>query len=723
MATQHPPVTMATQHPPVTMATEPLASPNMADLTDLQSSTATILSFLDDQLNSTVPECTAAGLKVIAEVWRLKSALQLNSDPLLRSDSWEVVTCDPMSSWFPLLRSDSREVRRAAVEVLQGVLEQSSTADFVPDLEMLLSLPADLADPREAGQLTAVLCVSPPLPRAFPQDYYQRLLQQILRPLLGILQSEQMTQPSRTVVSTVCCSLSALETFVAKGCFSSNQQMAEQVLTHLSGVLAAAAGTAEHTCKNTCEPPAAAMLKGNSRVIKATAQTLMCLVTQADVGSSPVLKEVMDSLVSILDRPEADCMVVSKCLQLTAALMKTSRAVAACSFSTRPGLTSVLQRRLCDPRWEIRDSVFEFLAAMMAGCKDGLAGSWLVQGGFHSSIWDCVEMGDGYAQASALAALKHCPTVPAMWQALLQDSGLTQDSVLDMLVQIVGADVETVVRTAAIGCFSFWVQTCDGIRHRILESYKQQQKQEQQQQRHQHQHQQQQNQQERHQHTFEPLDSHRVAEAIVGEATYDLVVTCSDRSPGVKQLPLAAEPTNQHASRVLQILQAVSKDLDWEVKLAALRFWEHVIAHYLPGFSAGAVSTGQSPNHSSRGQDGGSDVQSSCMEAGDTNWSHAVENLSSHGCLQLLVEAADDYDRPVSEKACRMLKELKAMMTSQDQSVNLEQQEDFLRYLRETDFEAILQMKTGGDSFESLLEDILSGARRREANQKDCYDD
>ncbi|KAI8500136.1 hypothetical protein Bbelb_224530 [Branchiostoma belcheri] len=472
---------------------------------------------------------------------------------------------------------------------------------------------------------------------------------------------------------------------------------------------------------------------------------------------------------------------------------------------------------------------------------NGLAGSWLVQGGFHSSIWDCVEMGDGYAQASALAALKHCPTVPAMWQALLQDSGLTQDSVLDMLVRIVGADVETVVRTAAIGCFSFWVQTNNrnknnkisnrnnnkivsntnmsnnnisnnmsnmsntsnknitnnksnntsmnmsnnmsnnnisnntnmnmsnnNISNNMSNMSNNSNKN---------------NTSNKNNNTSMNMSNNMSNNNISNNTSMNMsnnnisnnmsnmsnnsnknntsnknnkisnkisnnskisnnnmsdndmsnknntnditnnditnndstlsnpLSPIDDRSPGVKQLPLAAEPTNQHASRVLQILQAVSKDLDWEVKLAALRFWEHVIAHYLPGFSAGAVSTGQSPNHSSRGQDGGSDVQSSCMEAGDTNWSHAVENLSSHGCLQLLVEAADDYDRPVSEKACRMLKELKAMMTSQDQSV------------KETDFEAILQMKTGGDSFKSLLEDILSGARRREANQKDCYDD
>ncbi|XP_066271249.1 uncharacterized protein [Branchiostoma lanceolatum] len=494
-------------------------------------------------------------------------------------------------------------------------------------------------------------------------------------------------------------------------------------------------------------------------------------------------------------------MVVCKCLQVTATLMTKAPVAAAWVFSnptTQAGLSAVLQRRLCDPRWEIRDSVFEFLAAVMAGSKDhGLVASWLVEGGFHCSIWDCVKSGYGYTQASALAALAQGPVISTVWEALLRDAHLTQNGVLDMLVQIVGSDVDTAVRTAAIGCLSFWVQKCERLRPAILKSsdeeQHQQQDQQPQQQQQQHQYEQQQKQkqqeqqeqqqqQENHrQQQKQQEESHRVAEAIVGEATYDLVVNCSDRSSGVKQLPLAAanpESTNQHHNRVLKILQAVTKDLDWEVKLAALGFWEHVIVYYLPGYVAGSVVQGSNPmcktdvqssdlgseahgqdrgsvvegsnpaykacsqhggtdvqssnpGYKAHSQDGGSDVQSSDPryeahsqssrhEAGDADWSLALEKLSFHGCLKLLVEATDDYDRPVAEKACRMLKELKkAMISSPDQ-----EQEDFITYLRETDFEKILETKTGEESsLESLLEDILSGARQREGNQKDCYDD
>ncbi|CAH1252715.1 BRAT1 [Branchiostoma lanceolatum] len=824
MATQHqvspnPPVTMATQHlastdPPVTMATQHLAStgplvtmapehpaiPNMAeqaDSPDLPSLTATILSYLDDQLNSTAPGCTAAGLKVIAEVWRLTSGQKLTSDPTRR---WFPLTSDLRKRWFLLLRSNSRDVRTAAREVLQAVLEQrSGTADLVPDWETLLSLPAVLADPREAGQVIAVLCISSPLPKGFPEDYYDRLLQQTLQPLQqtlqplhGILQASQAQQSSRAVVSAVCCSLSALETFISKGCVCGDQRRVQQVLTHLAGVLSASAGTAEQTCS----PPAAGVLQGNPRVIKAAAQTLMCLLTQTDVGSEPVLKEVTNSLVSILDRTEADCMVVCKCLQATATLMTKAPVAAAWVFSnptTQAGLSAVLQRRLCDPRWEIRDSVFEFLAAVMAGSKDhGQVASWLVEGGFHCSIWDCVKSGYGYTQASAVAALAQSPVIPTVWDALLRDAQLTEEAVLDMLVQIVGSDVDTAVRTAAILCLSFWVQESDGLRRAILKSsdeqqqpqqqqhqYEQQQKQKQQEQ--QEQQQQQENQQQQQKQQQQKHESHRVAEAIVGEATYDLVVNCSDRSSGVKQLPLAAanpEATNQQTNRVLKILQAVTKDLDWEVKLAALGFWEHVIVYYLPGYVAGSVVQGSNlmcntdvqssnlgseahgqdrgsvvegsnpaykacsqhggtdvqssnPGYKAHSQDGGSDVQSSDPryeahsqssrhEAGDADFKLVLEQLSSHGCLKLLIDAVDDYDRPVAEKACRMLKELKkAMISGSDQ-----EQEDFLTYLRETDFEKILETKTGEESsLESLLEDILSGARQREGNQKDCYDD
>ncbi|XP_066271251.1 uncharacterized protein [Branchiostoma lanceolatum] len=219
LASTSPPVTMATQHlastdPPVTMATEHPAIPNMAENADLASSTATIFSYLYDQLNSLDPGCTAAGLKVIAEVWRLTSGQQLTSDPMR---SWSPLTSDLTRKWFPLLRSNSREVRTSAREVLQAVLDQrSDTADLVPDWETLLSLPAVLADPREAGQVIAVLCVSPPLPRGFPEDYYDRLLQQTLQPLHRVLQTSQAQKSSRAVVSAVCCSLSALETFISK---------------------------------------------------------------------------------------------------------------------------------------------------------------------------------------------------------------------------------------------------------------------------------------------------------------------------------------------------------------------------------------------------------------------------------------------------------------------------------------------------------------------------
>ena len=83
-----------------------------------------------------------------------------------------------------------------------------------------------------------------------------------------------------------------------------------------------------------------------------------------------------------------------------------------------------------------------------------------------------------------------------------------------------------------------------------------------------------------------------------------------------------------------KVMRDTINDFDWEVKMLVLNFWDRILAR---------LETGSLKRDSTEQQ---------CTDA-------VLQAMCDKGALVVLLEAFDDYDKPVQKKACVMLKSLK----------------------------------------------------------------
>uniref|UniRef100_UPI00358F6614 BRCA1-associated ATM activator 1-like n=1 Tax=Myxine glutinosa TaxID=7769 RepID=UPI00358F6614 len=132
------------------------------------------------------------------------------------------------------------------------------------------------------------------------------------------------------------------------------------------------------------------------------------------------------------------------------------------------GLGKLLHLRLCDPRWEVRDSVLEFLGSLVTTvCVPGV-GDWCVHHDLAKRTWQLLADPEAYVRASAVKTLSHLAYLPRAWAYLQNQLSLTNDDILENLLHLLIKDIECFPRRAVAALLTDWLQKHPSLQSQLL---------------------------------------------------------------------------------------------------------------------------------------------------------------------------------------------------------------------------------------------------------------
>uniref|UniRef100_A0A673GMK7 BRCA1-associated ATM activator 1-like n=1 Tax=Sinocyclocheilus rhinocerous TaxID=307959 RepID=A0A673GMK7_9TELE len=169
-------------------------------------------------------------------------------------------------------------------------------------------------------------------------------------------------------------------------------------------------------------------------------------------------KDIFDVLLDFLQSPDSHATVLKKTFQATV------RWIAVCSpfpdllqFISHD-LFPVLEKRMWDLRWEVRDSTLEFITQLTAALN-GNSGftEALHTSGMVSVLLSSLADTEGYVRASAVAAVGEAVTASFHQATLERNSNLLEKALTQMMI-VLSQDTEVFPRRAVVKAFTSWLK-------------------------------------------------------------------------------------------------------------------------------------------------------------------------------------------------------------------------------------------------------------------------
>ncbi|KAM7009330.1 integrator complex assembly factor BRAT1 [Tautogolabrus adspersus] len=207
---------------------------------------------------------------------------------------------------------------------------------------------------------------------------------------------------------------------------------------------------------------------GSGKVQKCALEALTFLSNNP--GAKEKISEVFTVLIKYLENPDSEPTVLHKSYQ---AIVKWISVCTDLSFITdqlRRDLVEVVKKRVCDMRWEVRDSTVEFLGHL-AGVNVSLESAEKVCSASEALLVGCctttllreaLQDTESYVRASAVSSL--AKTLTHSWQ---QGALLTQEEteIVSRLLEILSEDTEGFARRAVVQYFIAWFSTSSSTSH------------------------------------------------------------------------------------------------------------------------------------------------------------------------------------------------------------------------------------------------------------------
>ncbi|XP_059183243.1 BRCA1-associated ATM activator 1 isoform X2 [Centropristis striata] len=212
-----------------------------------------------------------------------------------------------------------------------------------------------------------------------------------------------------------------------------------------SGVSSSSSTGCSEVCRNVIS---------SGKVQKCALEALTALSSSSS-GEKEKISEVFTVLIQYLDNPDSDPTVLHKSYQ---ALVKWMSLCTDLSFITeqlRKDLEEVVKKRVCDMRWEVRDSTVEFLGHLAGVHVSQKCAEESLLGGCCTTplLKEALQDTESYVRASAVSALAKTRT--HRWQkgaALAEEETETASQLLEILSQ----DSEGFPRRAVVRYFTSW---------------------------------------------------------------------------------------------------------------------------------------------------------------------------------------------------------------------------------------------------------------------------
>ncbi|XP_078022278.1 integrator complex assembly factor BRAT1 isoform X3 [Epinephelus lanceolatus] len=201
---------------------------------------------------------------------------------------------------------------------------------------------------------------------------------------------------------------------------------------------------------------------GSGKVQKCALEALTAL--SSSPGAKEKVSEVFTALIQYLDNPDSDPTVLHKSYQVLVKWMSVCTDLSFITDQLRQDFVEVVRKRVCDMRWEVRDSTVEFLGHLagvpvppksakeeeeVCDVSDALLGSCCTTPLLREALQDT----ESYVRASAISAL--AKTLRHSWQ---QGAALTQEEteIVGRLLEILSQDTEGFPRRAVVQYFITW---------------------------------------------------------------------------------------------------------------------------------------------------------------------------------------------------------------------------------------------------------------------------
>ncbi|KTF82693.1 hypothetical protein cypCar_00025200 [Cyprinus carpio] len=169
-------------------------------------------------------------------------------------------------------------------------------------------------------------------------------------------------------------------------------------------------------------------------------------------------KDIFGVLLDYLQSPDSHATVLKKTFQAAV------RWIAVCSpfpdllqFISHD-LFPVLEKRMCDLRWEVRDSTLEFITQLTTALN-GNSGftEALHTSGMVSVLLSSLADTEGYVRASAVAAVGEAVTASFHHAATERNSSLLEKALTQMMIAL-SQDTEGFPRRAVVKAFTSWLK-------------------------------------------------------------------------------------------------------------------------------------------------------------------------------------------------------------------------------------------------------------------------
>ncbi|XP_059010723.1 BRCA1-associated ATM activator 1 isoform X5 [Mustela lutreola] len=377
-----------------------------------------------------------------------------------------------------LLQKDPMPAAHSLVDLLLSVARSPGLSSSSCGLWETLAQTLSHLSPTQAGLLALGILKLQDCPQALRAQAFAVLLQ----PLACVLQATaQGPEPSGLLDSTAADSVTADMLLPSKAACVG---LLCQTLAHLElllplpqrpcpwpqAPLLGAAVTLLQLCRGSGSPASdagrqlCALLLGCVRVQRAALDFLGTL--SQETGPPELVTQVFAVLLEYLRSPDSSPTVLKKAFQATFRWLLSSPRTPGCSdldshtLLFLRELLPVLQKRLCSPCWEVRDSGLEFLTQMTR--------RWGGQAGFRHALLasevprlteQLLRDPESYVRASSVTAMGQLSSqglcVPP---AGPEHPGSQQKSLLGELLHILSTDSEGFPRRAVMQVFTQWLR-------------------------------------------------------------------------------------------------------------------------------------------------------------------------------------------------------------------------------------------------------------------------
>ncbi|XP_068445244.1 BRCA1-associated ATM activator 1 isoform X3 [Clinocottus analis] len=194
---------------------------------------------------------------------------------------------------------------------------------------------------------------------------------------------------------------------------------------------------------------------GSGKVQKCALEALTALNSSS--GAKELMSEVFTVLMQYLNNPDSDPTVLHKSYQALAKWTSVSTDASVVTDQLRQDLVDVVKKRVCDMRWEVRDSTVEFLGHLAGVRVSEASGALLGVRCTVPLLKEALQDTESYVRASAICALAKTRT--HSWQ---QGTALSQEEteIVSRLLEILSEDTEGFPRRAVVRYFISWFSSC-----------------------------------------------------------------------------------------------------------------------------------------------------------------------------------------------------------------------------------------------------------------------